>query len=149
MRPGASAETEAVAALRQNGAMGIHGIGTDIVSIERIRAALSRREERFARFVLADSELARFETLGDKVAPAYVAKRFAVKEAFFKALGEPSSAANTWHQLAVVNDAAGRPHLQCGPLLCALLAEKKISTTHVTLSDEREHAVAFVILEKG
>ena len=128
--------------------MSIHGIGTDIVSIERVRTALSRREERFARFVLADSELARFEALSDKVAPAYVAKRFAVKEAFFKALGEPSSAANTWHQLAVVNDEAGRPHLECGPLLAALLDTKNISATHVTLSDEREHAVAFVVLEK-
>lgn len=130
------------------GAMSIHGIGTDIVSIERIRIALSRREERFARIVLADSELIRFESLSDKVAPAYVAKRFAVKEAFFKALGEPSSAANTWHQLAVMNDGAGRPQLVCGPLLAELLEKKKISTTHVTLSDEREHAVAFVILEK-
>jgi holo-[acyl-carrier protein] synthase len=127
----------------------IHGIGTDIVSIERIRTALMRHEERFARKVLADAELARFDTLSDVLAPAFVAKRFAAKEAFFKALGEPSSEANTWHQLAVVNDPAGRPRLQCGSLLAALLAARKISATHVTLSDEREHAVAFVILEKG
>lgn len=124
----------------------IHGIGTDIASIVRIRAALERHEERFARKVLADTEWARFVTLKDG-AP-YVAKRFAAKEAFFKALGEPPSAANTWHQLAVVNDAAGRPHLDCAPLLAALLAAKNISVTHVSLSDEREHAVAFVVLEK-
>ena len=126
--------------------MTIHGIGTDIVSITRIRAALERHEERFARKVLADTEWARFVTLKDGA--AYVAKRFAAKEAFFKALGEAPSAANTWHQLAVANDAAGQPHLACGPLLAALLTAKKISATHVSLSDEREHAVAFVILEK-
>lgn len=124
----------------------IHGIGTDIASIVRIRAALERHEERFARKVLADTEWAKFVTLKDGA--AYVTKRFAAKEAFFKALGEPPSAANTWHQLAVVNDAAGRPHLDCAPLLAALLAAKNISVTHVSLSDEREHAVAFVVLEK-
>ena len=128
--------------------MSIHGIGTDIVSVARIRTALARHEERFARKVLADAELARYESLSETVAPAYVAKRFAAKEAFFKALGEVPSDANTWHQLAVINDAAGRPHLQCGALLAALLADRKISATHVTLSDEHEHAVAFVILEK-
>ena len=126
--------------------MSIRGIGTDIVSIERIRTALARHEERFARKVLSDVELAKYETLNDGA--AYVAKRFAAKEAFFKALGEAPSSANTWHQLSVVNDAAGRPSLLCGALLAALLAARKISSTHVSLSDEREHAVAFVILEK-
>ena len=126
--------------------MTIHGIGTDIVSIERIRTALARHDERFARKVLSDAELAKYETLNDGA--AYVAKRFAAKEAFFKALGEAPSSANTWHQLSVVNDAAGRPSLLCGALLAALLAARKISSTHVSLSDEREHAVAFVILEK-
>ena len=126
--------------------MGIHGIGTDIVSIQRIGDALARHEERFARKVLADAELARYAALKDGA--AYVAKRFAAKEAFFKALGEAPSTANTWHQLAVVNDAAGRPRLECGPLLAVLLEAKGISVTHVSLSDEREHAVAFVILEK-
>lgn len=126
--------------------MTIHGIGTDIVSIERIRLALARHEDRFARKVLSDAELARYAALADGA--AYVAKRFAAKEAFFKALGEAPSSANTWHQLSVVNDAAGRPSLECGALLAALLAARKISSTHVSLSDEREHAVAFVILEK-
>ena len=133
---------------RTNGfrAMSIHGIGTDIVSIERIRVALARHEERFARKVLSDAELDKYAALKDGA--AYVAKRFAAKEAFFKALGEPSSSANTWHQLSVLNDAAGKPALECGPLLRVLLEEKKISSTHVSLADEREHAVAFVILEK-
>ena len=126
--------------------MSIRGIGTDIVSIERIRTALARHDERFVRKVLSDAELAKYETLNDGA--AYVAKRFAAKEAFFKALGEAPSSANTWHQLSVVNDAAGRPSLLCGALLAALLAARKISSTHVSLSDEREHAVAFVILEK-
>lgn len=126
--------------------MTIHGIGTDIVSIERIRLALARHDDRFARKVLSDAELAKYETLNDGA--AYVAKRFAAKEAFFKALGEPPSSANTWHQLSVMNNAAGKPVLQCGLLLAALLQRCAISSTHVSLSDEREHAVAFVVLEQ-
>ena len=126
--------------------MSIHGIGTDIVSIPRIRAALERHDERFARKVLADVEFIKYTMQKDGA--AYVAKRFAAKEAFFKALCEPPSKANTWHQLAVVNDTAGRPRLECGALLDSLLVRKGITVSHVSLSDEREHAVAFVILEK-
>lgn len=124
----------------------IHGIGTDIVSIRRIRSAVEKHEGRFARKILSDAEWAVYATL--KEGTAYLAKRFAAKEAFFKALGEPSSGANTWHQLAVMNDSAGRPYLQCAELLAAILRDKSIVKTHVTLSDEREHAVAFVLLEK-
>ena len=126
--------------------MRIHGIGTDIVAIERIRRALERHPEKFARKILSDLELRACARMPD--AAPYAAKRFAAKEAFFKALGEVSSAANTWHQLSVVNDAAGRPRLEYGPKLAALLASKAIASAHVSLSDERTHAVAFVVLEK-
>lgn len=127
--------------------MRIHGIGTDIVAIERIRRALERHPERFARRILSDLELRTCVQMAD--AAPYAAKRFAAKEAFFKALGEAPSAANTWHQLSVVNDAGGRPRLEYGAKLAALLESKAIAAAHVSLSDERTHAVAFVILEKG
>ncbi len=127
--------------------MRIHGIGTDIVAIERIRTALNRHPEKFARKILSEVEFRICAQLVD--AAPYTAKRFAAKEAFFKALGEPPSAANTWHQLSVVNDAAGRPRLEYGARLAALLDSKAIAAAHVSLSDERSQAVAFVILEKG
>jgi len=125
----------------------ISGIGVDIVSIERIRRALARHDGRFGRKVLADGEWAIYQRLSDGA--AYVAKRFAAKEAFFKALGQPSSAANTWHQLSILNDAAGRPHLEFGADLAALLAGLGITAWHVSLSDERDYAVAHIILERA
>jgi holo-[acyl-carrier protein] synthase len=125
----------------------IAGIGTDIISIARIRAAIERHEGRFARKVLADSEMDMLASRPD--AATYVAKRFAAKEAFFKAFGQPSSSANTWHQLAVENLADGRPHLRFGAGLATLMASLGIDRWHVTLSDEREYAVAFIILEKS
>ena len=124
----------------------IAGIGTDIVSIVRIRHALLRHAGRFARKVLADAEWAVYTGLSDG-AP-YVAKRFAAKEAFFKALGEPSSAANTWHQLTIGNEPSGRPCLQFGPELAALLQQRGITRWHVSLSDEREYALASIFLER-
>ena len=125
----------------------IHGIGTDIVSIERIRRAIGRHEGRFARKVLSGAEWAIFD--GHPNAAAYVAKRFAAKEAFFKALGQPSSVANTWHQLSINNDAAGRPRLEFEPALAALVAGLGIKRWHVSLSDEREYAIAYLILENN
>ncbi len=127
--------------------MRIHGIGTDIVAVERIRRALDRHSGKFARRILSDLEMRVCAQMTD-LAP-YAAKRFAAKEAFFKALGEAPSEANTWHQLSVINDAVGRPHLEYGAKLAALLDAKSIAAAHVSLSDERTHAVAFVILEKG
>lgn len=125
----------------------IAGIGTDIVSIERIRRALQRHDGRFARRVLAESEQRVYTGLADG-AP-YVAKRFAAKEAFFKALGAPSSAANTWHQLAIANGPSGQPRLEFGANLAALLAQLGIGGWHVSLSDERDYALACIVLERG
>lgn len=124
----------------------IAGIGADIVSVERIRRALQRHDGRFARRVLADSELHAYVGLADGA--HYVAKRFAAKEAFYKALGEPSSAANTWHQLAVGNGPAGQPRLEFGVKLAALLKRLEIGGWHVSLSDERDYALAYIILER-
>ncbi|MFN0164529.1 MAG: holo-ACP synthase [Burkholderiales bacterium] len=122
----------------------IVGLGSDLVEIARVRRILTRHGG-FARRVLADAEIAVYANLRDGA--AYVAKRFAAKEAFYKAFGEPPGRANTWHQLAVLNDAAGRPRLEFGAGLARLLADRGIDRWHVTLSDERQYALACVILE--
>ncbi len=125
----------------------IAGIGTDIVSIERIRRALQRHDGRFALRVLAESEQHVYAGLADG-AP-YVAKRFAAKEAFFKAFGQPSSSANTWHQMAIANGPSGQPRMEFGAELAALLRQLGIDGWHVSLSDERDYALACIILERG
>jgi holo-[acyl-carrier protein] synthase len=127
----------------------ILGIGVDIVEIARIKR-VAERNARFARKVLADTEYDIYVARGGAAsaqAIAYLAKRFAAKEAFFKALGEPSSAANTWHELSIANDPAGRPEAHTGRLLTALL-NKKRAAIWVSLSDEKRYAVAQIVLEK-
>jgi holo-[acyl-carrier protein] synthase len=124
----------------------IAGIGTDIVSVARIARALERHGDAFTAKVLAPVEQQVCARLGRRA--AYVAKRFAAKEAFFKAFGQPPGPANTWHQLAVLNQPGGRPCLDFGPLLAALLRGQGIVRWHVSLSDEHDYALAYVVLEK-
>lgn len=124
----------------------IVGIGTDIVSVARIARALQRHGDHFTAKVLTPAEQIACARLARRA--AYVAKRFAAKEAFFKAYGQPASAANTWHQLAVMNEEGGRPRLEFGPLLAASLRQQGITRWHVSLSDEHDYALAYIVLEK-
>jgi len=124
----------------------IYGIGTDIVEIARVERALARHGERFALRILCTPELLRFRAHRKPV--AYLAKRFAAKEAFTKALGTGIRAPANWHGVWVVNLRSGQPALEFSAALALLLEQRGISRTHVTLSDEREFASATVILER-
>jgi holo-[acyl-carrier protein] synthase len=88
----------------------IFGVGTDIVEIERIKQALERWGERFAGRILCPPELIRFKK--HKLPVAYLAKRFAAKEAFTKALGTGIRAPANWHGVWVVNLPSGKPVLE-------------------------------------
>ena len=123
----------------------IFGVGTDVVEIERIRMALERWGERFAERILCAPELVRFGKHKQPV--SYLAKRFAAKEAFTKALGTGIKAPANWHGVWVVNQASGKPELQFSEPLKELLSTRGVSRAHLSLADERGIAVATVILE--
>ena len=78
---------------------------------------------------------------------SYLAKRFAAKEAFAKALGTGIHAPASWHGVWVRNLPSGKPVLDFSEELKSLLAKRKILHSHVSLSDERGVAFATVILE--
>jgi holo-[acyl-carrier protein] synthase len=129
----------------------IHGIGTDICKVPRIAEALQRQGERFARRILGPDELAvylerraRNEVRGVR----YAATRFAAKEALSKALGTGLRAPMTWPAAQMLNDADGKPHIVCSGALQAYLEQHRL-TAKVSVSDEEEYAVAFVIVEKA
>lgn len=123
----------------------IFGIGTDIVEVARIKASLEEFGDAFARRILAESELASYQASAIK--PRFLAKRFAAKEAFSKALGTGLRAPATLQNIAVSHDALGKPMLILAPELQALLQSKNISHTHISISDEKNLAAAFVVLE--
>ena len=89
----------------------IYGIGTDVVSVDRIRKVLLRFGERFAERILSDSELAEFAHKRDPV--RFLAKRFAAKEAFSKALGVGMRMPMAWRRMGVGHDSRGKPLIIC------------------------------------
>ncbi|PKO44486.1 MAG: holo-ACP synthase [Betaproteobacteria bacterium HGW-Betaproteobacteria-22] len=123
----------------------IFGIGTDIVEVARIDASIAEFGDAFAKRVLADSELASYQT--SQIKARFLAKRFAAKEAFSKALGTGLRAPATFQNIAVSHDVLGKPLLVLAPELQAYLQAKNIVQTHLSVSDEKNLAAAFVVLE--
>jgi holo-[acyl-carrier protein] synthase len=125
----------------------IYGVGTDLIEIRRIERVLARFGERFARRILCEPELKRFRSHKQPV--AYLAKRFAAKEAFTKALGTGIHAPANWHGVWVENLRSGKPVLRFSAELNELLKQKNVQAAHLSLTDEKEMASATVILECG
>lgn len=124
----------------------IFGIGTDIAAVERLAGLYERHRQAGVDKLLAPAELADFEQAPDK--GRFLAKRFAAKEAFGKALGTGLRAPATLPAIAIGHDELGKPVLRFSDELAALMREKRL-TAHLSISDERDYAVAFVVLEQG
>lgn len=123
----------------------IFGIGTDIVEVSRIAASITAFGDSFAERVLAESELEGYQN--SQIKARFLAKRFAAKEAFSKALGTGLRAPATFQNIAISHDDLGKPILVLAPDLLAFMQEKNIQHTHISISDEKNLATAFVILE--
>ena len=123
----------------------IFGIGTDIVAIERMERMIERHGERAAAKVLAQAEMAAYHAAARPA--AFLAKRFAAKEALAKALGLGLRAPATLHNIAVVHDGIGRPTFDFAPPLATWLAERGLHT-QLSISDETGTALAFVVVER-
>lgn len=127
----------------------IFGIGTDIVRSARIEQALKKREGRFAEKILGPQELNAFHYRSQphfSKAVRYLATRFAAKEALSKAMGTGFRNPLSWHGVQVLNSDNGRPIFVFGEELQAWFQSRRLSA-HVTISDEHEYAVAFVVIE--
>jgi holo-[acyl-carrier protein] synthase len=123
----------------------ILGIGTDLCDVGRIERALERFGERFAERILVASELERFRRHRKRA--AYLAKRFAAKEAFSKALGTGIRFPVNWHNVWVENERSGKPSLKFSRSLATFLRKRGIANVYVSLSDEIGMACAFVVVE--
>jgi holo-[acyl-carrier protein] synthase len=123
----------------------IRGVGTDVVSIERVEAALARFGERFVNRILTPEERVRYAATRQKA--SHLAKRFAAKEAFSKAIGTGFHAPFRWHAISVGRDARGKPGLVPSDDMARHLASIGVSASHISLTDDAGIAVAFVVLE--
>lgn len=123
----------------------IYGIGTDIVEVGRIESSIEKFGDDFAKRILAESEMPSY--LATSIKSRFIAKRFAAKEAFSKALGTGLRVPATFQNIAVSHDALGKPILVLAKELQDFLTVKNISRMHITISDEKNLAAAFVVLE--
>jgi holo-[acyl-carrier protein] synthase len=124
----------------------IYGIGVDLVEIDRIRRGLNRFGPRLARRILSEGEYAEFYSR--RHPPAFLATRFAAKEAFAKALGTGFKGGIRLRDISVRSDPSGRPILEYTGQALELLRKLDIGRSHLSLADEHEYALAFVTLEK-
>ena len=128
----------------------IIGLGSDLCNIERIQASLDRFGERFERRVFTDVERAKAARRPFTKAGT-LAKRFAAKEAFSKAVGTGFRAGVFMKDIGVVNAPSGAPTLAltggAKARLDAMTPQGHAMAVHLTLTDDHPWAQAFVILE--
>ncbi len=123
----------------------IRGIGVDIVTVDRIEQAVERWGHRFLERIYTPAEI---ESCQQRARPAQcLALRFAAKEAFAKALGLGMRQGLRWRDIEVINDEFGKPSLLLHNQAQQLLESMEARRTWLSLSDERQSALAVVVLE--
>ena len=124
----------------------IIGIGVDLCEIARIHTAVRRYGDRFAKRILATDELTEFNQLNPSMQAGFLAKRFAAKEAIAKALGTGIGRGFGFRDITVSHDELGKPLVILNSEN-ATLSSACGSRIHLSISDERTHAIAFCTIE--
>ena len=128
----------------------ILAIGSDLCNIERIRNSLDRFGERFEARVFTEVERAKADSR-PFTKPGTLAKRFAAKEAFSKAVGTGFKAGVFMKDIGVVNARSGAPTLAltggAAARLASITPEGHEAIVHLTLTDDHPWAQAFIVIE--
>jgi holo-[acyl-carrier protein] synthase len=125
----------------------IFGIGTDLVHIPRMQNLLDKHGDRIAERILSEDEFAEFKL---QLKPAaFLAKRFAAKEAAAKALGTGFRDGLSLRHIVVSNNQLGKPELSFEAVGQNLLETLNIDRCLLSLSDDQDYASAYVILESA
>ncbi len=134
----------------------ILGVGTDLISVNRIQNLIFKFKEKFEEKIFTPNEIAKAQKIkisDDDFLPRakFYAKRFAAKEAFSKALGLGIGRGVDFKDIEIDNDHLGKPIIR-------ILNQKeefiqthfncKNFAIHLSLSDENSLASAFVVIEK-
>lgn len=129
----------------------IIGIGTDIVEIDRIARSVKKFGDKFLARTFSTDELEQAKKLNDPT--TYYAKRFAAKEAFAKAIGTGIGHAAAFKDISTLNNDQGAPYIELSGDAAIFIENLQktngdhVACIHVSLSDEKQYAQAFVILE--
>jgi holo-[acyl-carrier protein] synthase len=120
----------------------IVGVGTDIVDVRRIQGSLARFGKRFTDKILCASEL---RLLTDSGRAAYLARQFCAKEAVSKALGTGMRSGVYFRNIEIVRKESGVPLVKLTGKAKSRAEEVGISDIYISMSDERDYAIAYVI----
>jgi holo-[acyl-carrier protein] synthase len=124
--------------------MTIIGIGLDVVKIDRVRAMVERWHDRFLTRLYTEDER---QLSAKRASPyAFLAGRFAAKEAILKALGTGWSGGVRWLDIQVLNDPAGRPVATVQGRAEALIREAGITHILISLAHDGDYAMAEAVL---
>jgi len=126
----------------------IIGIGVDLCAISRINDVVSRHGDCFAKRILAPKELAELNSLNRPMRAAFLTKRFAAKEAVAKALGTGIGRGFGFRDVTITHDELGRPVVVLNTENASLAATANYRT-HLSISDERTHVIAFCTIESN
>ncbi|SEK72388.1 holo-[acyl-carrier-protein] synthase [Colwellia chukchiensis] len=126
--------------------MSVVGIGTDIVDIRRIAKMSDNAQLRLAKRILTPNEQQYYFTL--KQPERFLAKRWAGKEAMAKAIGTGIASGVSFQHIEIVSLASGQPTLVLSLQALALATGLGANTWHISLSDEKNYATAFVVLSQ-
>ena len=127
--------------------MKIIGIGVDIIQNSRIKKAIKNKSfvnRIFTKTEISSSKIRNYKT-------NYFAKRFAAKEAFIKSIGIGIRKGINFKDIYVINDKSGKPNIKFSNKVNKLII-KKFKTRNfyifLSLSDEKNYSIAFVIIQK-
>ena len=130
----------------------ILGIGTDLISVKRIEKLILNFEKKFLQKIFVESEISKADSIKiSEKRTLFYAKRFAAKEAFSKAIGLGIGRGIDFKDIEIGNDNLGKPQIKIlnnkTEFLISHFGCQNFSI-HLSLSDEKDLALAFVIIEK-
>lgn len=123
----------------------IRGIGTDIIEIKRLEPVLERLGDKFVQRILTPAEIVFYQN--HKMPVRMLAKRFAAKEAVAKALGTGIGRGVSWQDMELKHNDSGAPIMELSGGAAERMHFLDAENCFLSLSDEKEYAVAFAIIE--
>ena len=123
------------------------GIGTDIIKTSRIKNSI--KNKNFIKRIYSSEEIKIAKNINRNY--NYFAKRYCAKEAFVKALGTGFSCNISFKDISILNDKKGKPFIKLNQKIKDIIKKRlriKNFSTYVSISDEREYSIAFVIINR-
>ena len=125
----------------------VYGVGIDIISIKRIKRIINDHGDKLLSRIFTENEIKESQKYKDPI--SYFGGRWAVKEAFSKSIGTGIGARCSWKDVETLSASSGAPCCYPKGNAKAIIDISGVSRIIISISHERKHACAVVILEKG